>query len=226
MEAILKRFGEIRKETELVVARPRKTAAKVKDVEVNTVGKVMPKMGKVEVLVESDSGVSDMEGSCKERDSVECAGLSAGLKYNCTGECGCEFSEEEEMEDWLEELGERLGLGQEDSYLLQVRRPQVTTQSRQKRRIKSGKVKTAVDVASNIESVQSTVEKEVKETEEPGGAKVKSSKVKAKKKKVRPDAESSQREETEVQGGEESLCKCKAEASRGPYSKVYAEYCC
>ena len=46
----------------------------------------------------------------------------------------------------------------------------------------------------------------MKETEEPGGAKVKSSKVKAKKKKVRPDAESSQREETEVRGGEESLC--------------------
>ena len=224
VEAILKRFGEIRKETELVVARPRKTAAKVKDVEVKTVGKVMPKLGKVEVVVESDSGISDMEGSCKERDSVECAGLSANLKYNCTEECGCEFSEEEEMEDWLEELGERLGLGQEDSYLLQVRRPQVTTQSSQKRRIKSGKVKTA-DVVSNIESVQSTVEKVVKETEEPEGAKVKASKVKEKKKKVRPDAESSQREETKVQGGEDSLCNAKAEASRGPYSKNSAEYC-
>ena len=81
MEAILKRFGEIRKETELVLARPGKPLKQshLEDVEVDTVVKVVPKIGKVEVLVESDSGVSDVEGSCKERDSVECAGLFINL---------------------------------------------------------------------------------------------------------------------------------------------------
>ena len=42
--------------------------------------KVVPKMGKVEVLVESDSGVSDVERVWKERDVVGCAGLSTDVR--------------------------------------------------------------------------------------------------------------------------------------------------
>ena len=84
---------------------------------------------------ESDSGVSDVEGICKERGFGRMCWAVYRSEYNCTGECGCEFNEVE-MEDWLEELRERLGLEPEDPYLLQVRRPQVPTQSRQKRRVK------------------------------------------------------------------------------------------
>ena len=52
--------------------------------------------------------------------------------------------------------------------------PRFTTPSRQKKRVKVDNVKTVVGtVVSNVEPVLSTVAKEVKETDEPGGAKVK-----------------------------------------------------
>ena len=106
---------------------------------------------------ESDSGVSDVEGICKERNSVGCAGLSIDSEYNCTGECGCEFYEEE-TEDWLEELRERLGLEQEDPYLLQVRRPQVPTQSRQRNVSRLAKSKLLSSTVSSVkEAAAATV---------------------------------------------------------------------
>ena len=178
MEVILRKLSKIRKEADRILAQPVRTAVTVEEDEAGTVVKVVPKSRTV-------VGVSDVQETCKERDSVECAGLSTNLEYNCTGECGCEFVEEE-MEDWLEELRERLGLEPEDPYLLQVRRPQVQTQSHQTKCIKSGKAKAiagtvsskeevASDViVSNIEPVPSTDVKEVRETDEPGGAKVKS----------------------------------------------------
>ena len=127
-------------------------------------------------------------------------------EYNCTGECGSEF-DEVETDDWLEELRERLGLEQEDPIFCRYGVPRSQLKAARRNWIKSGKVKAAgAAVASNIESVQSTVEKEVKETEEPGGAKVKVDNAerdevgtKRKSRGPKSNAESSQSRRTEVQ---------------------------